>query len=126
MLQVTRWSPDTCGCVLEYEWDDAVPADARTHTATSVVTRCAEHSKMKLQSSDHFAQVLEENTGKNMAFEVVKSKVASLDVADFKYSFDKDRKLVVDVDHLAVSAAEKLTLTAELNSKLGSGKASIK
>lgn len=126
MKQVTRWSPDTCGCVLEYEWDDSVSDTDRTHTVTTVVTRCAEHSEMKLQLSDHFDQVMAENTGKNKAFEVVKSKVASLDIADFKYSFDKDRKLVVDVDHLAVSAAEKLTLTAELNSKLGTGKASIK
>jgi hypothetical protein len=36
MLQTTTWHPDTCGCVISYQWDDAVPAEQRKHTFASV------------------------------------------------------------------------------------------
>ena len=28
---LTRWRPDTCGCVIEYEWDSDRPEEARRH-----------------------------------------------------------------------------------------------
>lgn len=30
-IQTTRWSPDTCNCVILYQWDDALPDDQRVH-----------------------------------------------------------------------------------------------
>jgi hypothetical protein len=32
MIQTTTWRPDTCGCIISYQWDDAVPQATRTHT----------------------------------------------------------------------------------------------
>jgi len=32
MLQTTTWSPNTCGCVIIYQWDDSIPEASRTHT----------------------------------------------------------------------------------------------
>jgi hypothetical protein len=40
-LQVTTWSPNTCGCVISYQWDDTVPQASRTHKFVSVDhTKC--------------------------------------------------------------------------------------
>lgn len=39
----TRWTLDTCGCVLEIDWDPAVPPASRTHTLATVVTACPLH-----------------------------------------------------------------------------------
>ena len=36
-VKTTRWSPDTCGCVLEYSWDDALPQEARVHVYADTV-----------------------------------------------------------------------------------------
>lgn len=30
-FRTTRWEPDTCDCVVEYDWDDAVSQDTRVH-----------------------------------------------------------------------------------------------
>lgn len=35
-LRTTRWKPDTCGCVIVYEWDDALDENARTHVFVPV------------------------------------------------------------------------------------------
>lgn len=32
MIRVNSWSPDTCGCIVLYSWDDAVPAEERVHS----------------------------------------------------------------------------------------------
>lgn len=44
MLKTTQWSPDTCGCIFEYEWDTDDPPDTRTHTLKRLVTACAAHA----------------------------------------------------------------------------------
>lgn len=41
-LQRTRFSPNTCGCVLDYQWDDTVAEAVRTHTIVAH-TPCATH-----------------------------------------------------------------------------------
>jgi hypothetical protein len=125
MKQITRWGPDTCECVIEYEWDDAVPDSQRTHTISKIVSKCSAHSKLS-DGETHFLNVLDENTTKNKAFEIVKSKAPTLDPDNFKYSFDKDRKLVVDVANLGLKASDKTTLLSDLDTKLGTGKVSVK
>lgn len=43
MLQVTRWRPDTCGCILEYEWDSDETETQRVHRLVNVVNQCSTH-----------------------------------------------------------------------------------
>ncbi len=43
MRQITRWSPDTCSCVIEYEWDDAVDPSVRIHTVYNILSACHGH-----------------------------------------------------------------------------------
>ena len=66
-IHTTRWSPDTCGCVVEYEWDDALPEEERVHTAGNIVNRCPAHSANHFSdNTDHYSTVLEENQRKNI------------------------------------------------------------
>lgn len=129
MIRTTRWSPDTCGCVIEYEWDDTLPQEARKHDFKNVITRCSEHSGLGKDKA-HFDHVLSENQAKNRVFaEALKNpklgKIQKNDnnedftvLADgvkFEWSFvgkDGDRKLSVAFPGSSLTAAEKSALTA--------------
>lgn len=81
MIHTNEWSPDTCGCVLTFTWDDAVEATQRTHTCVEVVP-CSAHAHLpsgigatRSASQPHtpgdnattWAAVHEENQRKNVA-----------------------------------------------------------
>ena len=38
-----QWRPDTCGCVVEFEFDADLPGETRTHTMISL-TPCSAHA----------------------------------------------------------------------------------
>lgn len=61
-LKRQQWSPDTCGCTLELEYDDDVAPGARTFTTVSVA-RCADHQALGVVQSS--AAVFAENRRKN-------------------------------------------------------------
>ena len=42
--RTTRWSPDTCDCIVEFTWDDSVREDQRTHTLSNVINKCPAHT----------------------------------------------------------------------------------
>lgn len=44
-IKRTTWHPDTCGCVIEYEWDEAAPHQSRVHTGVRAVP-CALHAHL--------------------------------------------------------------------------------
>ncbi len=91
-LQVTRWYPDTCDCIIDYQWDDTEPEAARTHTLKAVVKQCAAHSKIP-DDKQHFSTVLEENQRKNKAMAQASLLKADLDVQGIQWSFDQGRVL---------------------------------
>ncbi|MDO8568377.1 MAG: hypothetical protein Q7R57_06655 [Dehalococcoidales bacterium] len=62
--QVTRWSPDTCECVIDFEWDDADSPEARQHTHKTSIKTCPAHSQHH-GKPEHFTVVTEENQLKN-------------------------------------------------------------
>ena len=62
---LNRWSPDTCGCVIEYEWDDSVPDDQRVHTSVNIIKLCDKHTILGLDKVNHYSGVLDENRRKN-------------------------------------------------------------
>ena len=75
-LNITTWSPDTCKCEIEYEWDDAVSQDLRIHSAHKINKACPFHQFAdKVQ---HYNAVHEENTRKNDVFSEVLEKIPSL------------------------------------------------
>lgn len=71
--KVTRWSPDTCGCVVEYTWDDAIPEDARAHLYEGHVRKCSRHNTITGEPA--YAVVQEENTRKNRSMTILADNI---------------------------------------------------
>ena len=46
-IVVTKWSPDTCGCVLNYSWLRDSSEDARVHVYYSADKICQDHEHLK-------------------------------------------------------------------------------
>ena len=63
-IQKTRWYPDTCSCVIEYEWDDTEPQETRQHTLKNI-ERCQAHNLVN--SGEAYGNVIDENQSKNKA-----------------------------------------------------------
>jgi hypothetical protein len=64
MIKYTLWSPDTCGCQIEYSWDDSIDVKDRVHTCVSIRKKCEKHTHLN-DKHEHFKQVLKENQDKN-------------------------------------------------------------
>lgn len=122
MLRVTRWSPDTCGCIVEYEWDDTKPASERTHSFKNAIKLCEYHKA--LSGTKAYDEVSSENTRKNQAFGLVKQIKPELELEDYTWSFDAKRKLKVGFLG-KLNAIEKAAAQAKLDEKFGAGKAEV-
>jgi hypothetical protein len=137
MLHVTTWTPDTCDCVIHYQWDDQVPQDQRIHTPLEqtrthdgqLVPRrvCPVHSAVAAPGKhvEHHDLVKEENTRKNRVLgnilettpEITNdvTKEEGNTVKEFlkgmepSWSFDADRTLRIT---LKATASAKLSKTA--------------
>ena len=79
-MHVTRWSPDTCQCVLEYEWDRDLPLDQRTISFTKLIRKCTPHQSITVPQ-DVYDNVLGENQMKNGLFAHVVT-VSAIDLND--------------------------------------------
>jgi light-regulated signal transduction histidine kinase (bacteriophytochrome) len=138
MIKTTRWSPDTCGCVIEYQWNTEDAPQARTHSIKNIVKACPAHANLA-DKADHFEKVKEENRRKNKVLNeaVLKhipratKKVIGedgveqtvLDLSKVNFEFDENRVLKVFVEGLQV--AEKTAAQAEADEKVGNGKSKI-
>jgi hypothetical protein len=65
---MTRWSPDTCGCVVDY--DDNLKV-------TAVVTKCVKHANTA-DDATHFEAVLAHNRKKNAVHNAVSDHLAAI------------------------------------------------
>lgn len=61
-MSITRWKPDTCNCVIEYEWDASLPVEQRVHTAVKT-TPCQFHLGTV---EEVYTKVKDENVKKNL------------------------------------------------------------
>ncbi len=118
-LQVTRWYPDTCDCIIDYEWDVAQPEATRTHTVKAIIKRCAAHRGIR-DDSQHFSTVLEENVRKNQVVNRALALKANLNIPAVLFSFDERRALhIVFGSHL--SDTDKSSIQAWCDSAIGKG-----
>lgn len=107
-IKVTQWCPDTCGCVLEYAWDDSFPVEERVHTGHRVVTECELHSYDN-DPNTALTILLAENQTKNLVLDKIAQGSAAEDVEiidgrkkflegkEPKWSFDEERNLNVTI-----------------------------
>ena len=141
VTKITRWSPDTCECILEYTWDDSVPEDQRVHTPTSIVNKCSEHSGLS-DSNTHDA-VKEENPRKNLSLDEILQNAPNtnwfdIDAATGSRVFKKNitinwvwsgtapnRVLTLTFTGISLTTAQRNTLQTRLNNRFGIGKITL-
>ena len=75
MKRITQWKPDTHDCIIELEWDDAVPESERTHTVKRIVKSDPSHASKDVEQQ--FADILEENQRRNKVLGWIAENVAS-------------------------------------------------
>ena len=123
MEKITRWSPDTCGCVIEIDWDTDTP-NVQSHR---LVSPCPCHQNCT--GSD----VLIENQTKNKAMQIVAETNADLaqltdggqvipNLSKLSFCYDSNRKLTILTKGAVVDYSQ---IQTELDKKLGTGSVSI-
>lgn len=126
VINVTRWYPDTCSCVIEYEWDSEQNEDERVHKFKSIVGVCPDHTS--LSGDGLFQSVLKENRMKNMLLPEIQNIVPDFDNdKHYKWSFDKTRTLKVNLAHpyFTSNPNQKKTVQDICDTKYGKGKVVI-
>lgn len=122
MIQKTLWSPDTCECQIEYQWDDAVAQEDRVHTVSRVLKACPIHDH-HADIDAHYEDVLKENQSKNKAIGLLVKTLPKLDGGEneIQWSFDKDRNVILshplltqaDID--IMNTVDKTEISKEIN-----------
>lgn len=122
-LHTTRWTSDICGCVIDFEWDDAQGESSRTHNQKEVCVCCLSHASVP--PSALFNTVLAENQGKNRALGIIQQRVPGLKPEGIAWSFDAGRRLRVTVSGVPLPAPQRAAVQAALDAELGPGRATI-
>lgn len=125
MIRVTRWSPDTCGCVLEYEWDDTKSENERIHSYVRTLKCCPEHEQLGLVAGRLYDQVLSENTRKNIAFDEIQKVKPEVTFDNYLWFFDKKRVLQISLIGVDLPPAAKQGLQTALDAEFGGGKVKV-
>jgi len=129
MIKTTTWKPDTCDCIIEYEWDTDTSSSERVHTIKNIIKKCDAHNNI-INKTDCFDNVMDENTRKNIFIEEIKKAVPELieeitqedgskkkvfkENYDCKWTFDVDRKLEIELigfDETAKNKVENIILS---------------
>ena len=139
VIKITRWSPDTCGCVIDYAWDDAVPENQRTVSFNNIVTKCPAHTILTT-NNDVWTAINDENPRKNVARQLLLDNAPNtiydiIDVSngtrDFKSGISlnwiwsgtaPNRVLNLTVTGATLTNAQKNTIRNILNTRFGAGK----
>lgn len=125
-IQTTRWSPDTCQCVIEYTWDDTVPEDSRVHSLGAYRTKCSLHTA--LSDSSAYTEVAEQNPRKNKIIERARVQFPRLFGTNGNFlgtwSFDSNRVLHVIVTGL-LTTNQISNIQSWCDTNLGVGKVII-
>lgn len=129
-MNITRWSPDTCECVVDYSWDEKVPLESRVLNLFAVNHKCPAHSS--LSDEEVYNVLWEENKRKNRAIGLIANEALPQGTEDEKsnfgmeclWSFNKARLLTIKVP----SSLSPITITAaksKIISELGVNRINI-
>lgn len=117
MIRVTRWHPDTCECIVDFEWDDSLPA---VHNIKEVIRACAPHAG--LSPTQLWAALMDENPRKNYTFGFAEA-ITPVNADDCEWSFNAKRVLQVTIRGL--TGIHKAQLQTKCNQKFGPGKVKV-
>lgn len=137
---ITRWSPDTCGCIFEYEWDDSVAVDQRTHTIKAIISTCSDHIGMNSNIENHYDKILEENVCKNKVHgqlltltnigeNDIEGKLVPKKGVNVNFSFSgqgEDRVLNISISGTNLTNQQKNSIQNWCENNLGANKVVIK
>ena len=139
VINTTRYSPDTCDCSLEYDWDSTDPETNRTHTLKRFVNVCSAHQGLGNDTA-RWNAVFEENPRKNTAHQLIldNGPTALSDLIDgtrqlkaniaitFTWSGTApDRVLTISYTGITLTTNQKNSIQTFLNSRFGVGKVLI-
>lgn len=114
-MNTTRWSPDTCKCIVEHDWTwiDPIKKEGVNSIGLRIVAPCESHQS---HTGD---DILTENQTKNLVIKHILENVSDLTDVDEKgnkiikegkmsYFFDEDRKLNVIAPDLVKSDSDAI------------------
>jgi len=138
-IQTTRYSPDTCACVIDYTWDDTLTEDNRVHSLKTYINKCPSHISLATDN-DRWNAVFEENPRKNKTLQnILDNGPATLyDLVNgskqlkrtITYSFSwsgtaPNRVLTVSFTGIVLTTNQKNIAQTFLNNQFGAGKVLI-
>lgn len=133
VIKTTRWSLDTCNCVIDCEVDDALKPEDRVLTYTNAVRTCSFHNGL-LGTAKGLTAPADDNFRKNMvlkealdAFDAKLSRDRESNV-QYEWSFtgvDDARVLVVSFPDSTLTTLDKASLQTTLTTRFGAGKVTV-
>lgn len=119
MPKITRWQPDTCGCIIDVEGDWEAPDSVKS------IRKCAVHAGLS-DGLPHLNEVWKgENQRKNYTWSEIESRITGIKLENFKWSFDAARVLRVEFEGVVVTPVQKTTIQKALDNKFGPGKVQV-
>lgn len=131
MIKTTRWKPDTCGCVIHYQWDSEATPETRTFSVVEQIP-CPAHAGLPDMQAQYDA-VCGENGRKNQFLAGALEGISQLreTTADgavvlkngvsFNWSWDQSRVLHVSFSGISLSAQQRNTLQTIADNRFGPG-----
>jgi len=133
MIRTTQWSPDTCGCTVDYTWDDTVAQDQRVHTFAAVQVKCAAHAAVA--DNNLYAVITDENPRKNRAegrlLQAFPAKLGMTDPATgdlvlrpgaYSYQFLATTPRTLELSLPLLNSTERAAVQTWCDNNLGSGR----
>ena len=140
-FHINRWSPDTCKCNFEYQWDEDLPVGSRPILWKSNLNVCPEHSGQT--GEPVYTSCLDQNQRKNITIDEIEKQFPDI-IETFEDPFtgepnlkrrkfgvttdwfftgkDDTRVLNIELRGRPQSIGEKTAMRARLNAKFGTGK----
>lgn len=106
----TRWKPDTCDCILEY---DGINEDG-SYVNPVIIQTCPDHEKLGLLAEQKFHRCKEDNQFKNRSIAALEELGHNPEEVGFAY--DKDFILTLKLPS-RISAAGRTTALSHIKGK---------
>ena len=123
-IQINEWRPDTCTCIIEFQFEDALPQEQRIHTVHRIVTRGKEHETV-LTAEVLYQATLDENRRKNGTLEILTTEDSSLEGSKIQWSFTAGRTLEIRFVDVQISNKTKTDVQELCDTEFGLGKVVI-
>lgn len=141
-LRQTIWQPDTCECMVTYQWDDTVAEDQRVHTPLNTI-KCPAHTSLTTHTQV-FNVLTEENPRKNQILQEILDNAPNTNWYDidtgsggtrvlkqninFRWVWSgtaPNRIITVFFDGITLTTTQRNNLQTRLDNRFGVGKATI-